>query len=145
MNTPASELAVRLAPQLPDLRLDQIQIAAESIALTLTATAAVANCPLCGTASAAVHSSYLRSPADLPWDDYKIKLRLVVRKFFCKVASCQRRIFAERLPLLVAPYSRRTNRLAQIISLLAFALGGQAGQRLIKRLHMPSALRPCCA
>jgi hypothetical protein len=74
MNTPSSALAVRLAPQLPDLRLDHIQIAAESISVTLTATAAVANCPLCGSPSSSVHSSYVRVPADLPWGDFTVKL-----------------------------------------------------------------------
>jgi len=137
MNMPSAELAVRLAPQLPNLRLDQIQIAAESISVKLTATAPVAQCPLCGTPSSSIHSSYLRVPGDLPWAGYTIIMQLVVRRFFCKLATCSRRIFTERLPQLIAPYARRPTRLAQIISLVAFALGGQAGARLIGRLGMP--------
>src|SRR5689334_9968284 len=105
MNTPSSELAVRLAPPLPDLRLDHLQIAAESISVRLTATAAIAHCPLCGTPSTAVHSSYSRVPADLPWACFTIRLHLIVRKFFCHLATCPRRIFTERLPQLVAPYA----------------------------------------
>jgi len=137
MNTPSSELAVRLAPPLPDLRLDSLQIAAESISVTLTATTTNAACPLCGTLSTAVHSSYVRVPADLPWAGYTIRLHLIVHKFFCQLVTCKRRIFTERLPQLVAPYARRTTRLAQVISLLAYALGGQAGARLSGRLGMP--------
>ena len=137
MHTPSSPLAVRLAPQLPDLRLDHIQIAAESISIRLTATAAVANCPLCGTPSNSIHSAYSRIPADLPWAGYTVSLQLVVRKFFCKSATCSRHIFTERLPQLLAPHARRTARLSQIISLVAYALGGQAGARLIGHLGMP--------
>ena len=83
MNMPSSKLAVQLAPQLPDLHLDEIHIAAQSISVTLTATATTAHCPLCGTPSAAIHSSYRRVAADLPWAGYTVSLQFVVRKFFC--------------------------------------------------------------
>ena len=39
-----------------------------------------------------------------------MKLVLHVRKFFCRVPSCARRIFAERLPRVVAPWVRTTER-----------------------------------
>jgi hypothetical protein len=38
-------------------------------------------------------------------------LSLEVRKFFCRTASCPRKIFTERLPDLVQPSARMTNRL----------------------------------
>lgn len=38
--------------------------------------------------------------------------------------------FTERLPTVVAPYARRTNRLTDVFVLLGFALGGEAGKRL---------------
>jgi len=70
-------------------------------------------------------------------------VQLTVRKFFCKIASCVRRIFAERLPELVAPYARRSARLSLVIRLVGLALGGQGGARLTNRLGMavsPSTL-----
>src|SRR5207237_1577416 len=53
-----------------------------------------------------------------------------VRKFFCDNPACLRQIFTERFPTVVAPWARRTLRLAQHLSALGLALGGQAGARL---------------
>lgn len=63
-----------------------------------------------------------------------MKLVLNVRKFFCQISSCKRRIFTERLPEVVAPYSRATERLTMLLRAIAFALGGEAGSRLAKRI-----------
>jgi transposase len=57
-----------------------------------------------------------------------------VRKFVCEVETCARRIFTERLPGVVAPYARRTTRLTDILRVLAFALGGEAGTRVVTHL-----------
>jgi len=130
-------MVARLLPQLPGLQLEHFEIAGETISILLRATAITASCPACGTPSSHIHSSYSRAPADLPWAGYNVHLHLTVRKFFCKCNACARRIFTERLPELVAPYARRSARLAQIVSLVAFALGGQAGARLIDHLGMP--------
>jgi transposase len=46
-----------------------------------------------------------------------------------------RQIFTERLPAVAAPWARRTLRLAQHLSALGLALGGQAGARLAARLQ----------
>ena len=64
---------------------------------------------------------------------------LSVRKFFCDVAACARRIFTERLPGGVAPYARRATRLTDILRLLAFALGGEASARLVERLGLTTS------
>jgi len=129
-------LAVRLLPAVPGLRLDDITIAADEIHLTLVATAPRSPCPLCGHLARSVHSTYHRTLADLPWGQHAVRLHLVVRKFFCQTPGCPRRVFTERLPALVAPYARRTTRLAEVLRLLAFALGGEAGGRLVARLRM---------
>ena len=44
---------------------------------------------------------------------------------------CAQRIFTERLPQVVAPYGRSTTRLVEVLRLLAFVLGGEAGARVI--------------
>jgi len=63
-----------------------------------------------------------------------VKLILRVRKFFCKAPSCKRRIFTERLAGVVAPRARTTERLSMLLQAIAFALGGEAGVRLAKRI-----------
>jgi transposase len=95
------------------------------------------SCPLCGAASARVHSRYLRTLADLPWQGRIVALRIQVRRFRCATDACPRRIFTERLPEVVQPWARRTARLADLQRHIGLALGGAAGSRLALRLTMP--------
>ena len=96
-------------------------------------------CPECGKASNSIHSRYQRRPADLPSLGRTVRLRLRVHRFYCRNAACARRTFAERLPGLVAPFSRRTHRLAEAQGRAGVALGGRAGARLLSRLSMPAS------
>ena len=89
-----------------------------------------APCPLCATPAQRIHSDYERTLADLPWAQYRVRLQLRVRKWFCRNRPCRRRIFTERLPTIAAPWARRTLRLAQRLVALGVALGGKAGVRL---------------
>ena len=63
-----------------------------------------------------------------------MRIRLRIRRLFCDFAQCPRKIFAERLPDLAAPYARRTRRLADAIELIGFVLGGEAGARTAAKL-----------
>ncbi len=116
--------------------MNQITLDEQRLTLLLTTTAPTACCPLCATVATHVHSAYTRTVADLPWAGCTVRVLLVVRKFFCQVATCTRRIFTERLPGLVAPYARRTLRLSHILGVVGLALGGEAGTRLVTRLGM---------
>jgi hypothetical protein len=59
-----------------------------------------------------------------------VQLELHVRRFICSNPACQQKIFVERLPSVVAPYARRAVRLADLLTAVGFALGGEAGKRL---------------
>ncbi|MFB9414994.1 hypothetical protein [Dactylosporangium matsuzakiense] len=55
-----------------------------------------------------MHSRYRRRLADLAIAGRRVLMRLVVRRFFCTDASCDRKIYAEQSGL--APrYARRTS------------------------------------
>jgi transposase len=95
-------------------------------------------CPACGRISRAVHSRYHRRPADLPSLGRTVSIHLRVRRFYCHNTACPRRTFGERLPDLVAPFARRTRRLAEAQGQTGAALGGEAGARLLSRLSMPT-------
>jgi len=97
------------------------------ITLRVRATPTSAPCPLCATPARCIHSDYERTLADVPWAQYRVRLQLRVRKWFCRNRSCPRRIFTERLPTLAAPWARRTLRFAQRLVALGVALGGKAG------------------
>jgi len=96
-------------------------------------------CPDCGTVSRAVHSRYRRCPADLPSLGRMVRVSLRVRRFYCRNAACPRQTFAEPVSQLVAPFARRTRRLAEAQGRTGAALGGEAGARLLSRLAMPAS------
>src|SRR3954470_9799866 len=129
-------LATSLLPLEHGLHLEDVTIGPDQIVATVVATSPRGTCPVCGTWSEAVHSLYQRTIADLPWGRQTVRLHLRVRKFFCRQPTCARRVFTERLPTVVAPYARRTRRLTEVVRLLAFALGGEPGARIVKRLGM---------
>jgi hypothetical protein len=60
-----------------------------------------------------------------------------VRRFFCLNAACSRRIFTERIAPLAEPHARRTVRLGGALLKIAWALGGEAGERQSKAHGMP--------
>ena len=131
------KLTTSLVPQAPGLRLQDTTIIGQTILLRMTTMHACAACPICAQPSTHVHSRYTRTLADLPWGQYAVQVHLQTRRFRCRVPACPRQIFTERLPIMVAPFARRTRRLAEVLRLIAFALGGEGGARLSTRLHMP--------
>ncbi len=81
----------------------------------------------------------VRAIADLPWMGCAVHLELHVRRFFCCNPVCARHIFTERLPTVVAPYARCTTRLTDVFTLIGFALGGEAGKRLVQGMGLASS------
>ncbi len=135
----ASKLSMTLLPKFSGLRLDNIAIDAETVSLSVASTRPSAACPICENVSGRLHSHYLRTVHDLPWGGRSVRLSLKVRRFRCPEPSCPRSIFAERLPSIVEPYARKTARLREILLLVGFALGGEAGARLAERLGMKAS------
>ncbi len=86
-----------------------------------------------------MHSRNHRRPADLPSLGRAVRVRLRVRRFYCRNAVCPRQTFAERVSPLVAPFARRTRRLAEAQGRTGAALGGEAGARLLSQLSMPAS------
>ena len=127
---------------LPDptcLHLQLLDASDTTITMMVTTTSPEADCPLCHCCSERVHSRYVRQVADLPWMGCAVRLELHVRRFFCANQACARQIFTERLPTVVAPYARRTMRLTDVFTLIGFALGGEAGKRLVAGMGLSSS------
>ncbi len=118
------------------LKLEKIVLGSEAISAHLKTRSRIAECPGCHQASTKVHSRYTRCIADLPWEGIIVRLHLQVRKFFCHNEACRRRVFCERLPSVVAPYSRQTKRLNEALTLIGLALGGRAGARTASSLGL---------
>jgi transposase len=125
-----------ILPDPTSLHLLQLEAEGKVITATMQTTAPEVQCPQCASRSMRVHSRYVRQLADLPWMGCAMRLELHVRRFYCQNSDCQRQIFTERLPSVVAPYARRTLRLQDLFTLIGFALGGEAGQRLVKGMGL---------
>ena len=141
MFRPYTASLTRLLPQAPGLELLDVTTTERSVSVGLMATAPSAACPLCGQPMRRIHSRYTRVVADLPWAGIAVRLTLHVRKFFCTTTTCPRRVFTERLPDVVAPYPRKTVRLEELLRLVGFALGGEAGARLLPHLGLAASPR----
>ncbi len=97
-----------------------------------------ADCPRCQVRSDRVHGRYVRAVADLPWRGRQVRDRIHVRRFRCGNPWCPPRTFAERVPA-VADHAQSTKRLAEAQLSIGFALGGEPGSRLSRRLAMPTS------
>jgi transposase len=128
-----------LLPCQVPLRLETLRWSSGGLRLELTATAASAKCPLCSQLSTRVHSHYHRTLADLPCSGVAVRLELCAPKFFCDNPRCNRRIFTPPLPQLAARYARRTLRLQAVLQMIGLALGGEAGARLSRELHLATS------
>src|SRR6266700_411392 len=125
--------------------IDRVEQTDYQLTVTVVSTRAEAACPGCGCPSDHVHSQYQRTVSDVPCGGRNVVLRLCVRKFFCLRLSCQRKVFAERLPDLVQPWARVSNRLVEELKAIGLAASAEVSERLTPRLGMnvkaPTLLR----
>jgi transposase len=135
-------MEVKLALALPDgLAMTRIEVSDKVLTITAISTQLSPCCPLCGTPASRVHSRYTRQIADLPCGGQRVRLRVQVRKYFCDVTTCARKIFAERLTPFVEPWARVTRRLYQIVQIIGLATGGRLGVRVTDRLGIQTSRR----
>ena len=109
---------------------DSVLIVVETIKPTVV-------CPQCSVPSLSLKCRYSRRLADLPRHNVPVRIELHTRKFRCRNELCPRKVFCERFEKLAAPFARRTNRLAQVIELLAFSLGARPGARAASEMFFP--------
>src|SRR5260370_41521417 len=116
--------------------IDRVEQTDCQLTVTVIPTRAEAACPGCGCPSEHVHSQYQRTVNDVPCGGRNVVLRLGVRKFFCLTLTCPRKVFAERLPDLVQPWARVSNRLLEEIKALGLSASAAVNERLAPRLGM---------
>lgn len=121
------------------LELTGLEMGKGQLVLHITATSRSSPCPVCAQPATRLHSRYSRVVKDLPCVGQQVQLILHVRKFFCDTAHCVRKIFAERLPQLVAPWAQMTTRLRQGMQDIGLATCGRLGARLASRLGMATS------
>lgn len=126
-----------LFPLPEGLEITSISEGAEEVLVRVTSQRQTSPCPCCAIPSSVIHSYYRRKPQDLPCAGRPIRLLLTVKKFFCRVPDCPRKIFVERLPDLIAVSSRLTLRLRSAVQEISLATCGKGGERLAGKLGIP--------
>jgi transposase len=102
--------------------------------MVVSATTVGAACPRCGVHSAHIHSRYRRTLRDLPCHGAAVRICLRTHRFYCRTPDCPRRIFTQRLPIVVPPHGRQTCRQRNALLQIGYALGGEAGCNLAAQL-----------
>ena len=99
----------------------------------------VGACPDCGTESTHRHGWHARHLQDLPAQGAAVSVKLRIQRWQCRNDGCKRQTFAAQLPEIAAPLARRTARAAELVHLFGHGLGGRPGERLLKRIGMPTS------
>lgn len=123
------------------MSLETIEVQNQTIIVHLHATSSTALCPRCGTPGSRVHSLYVRTIADIAFGERGLVLKLQVRKWICREASCPQRIFAERFPKLVQRYARMTDRLIEALQAIGVTTNGADAARIASSLGMPTTAK----
>ncbi|OPG15437.1 transposase family protein [Ferroacidibacillus organovorans] len=119
---------------LSDLKLLDVY-SSDSLTVFRVASHCTGNpCPKCGQWAHRVHSLYDRTVQDLPIGHKLMVLRIRSRKFFCDNASCAQVIFTKRFTGLFARSGRKTSRLNDLLTHLAFELGGNPGAAMARQM-----------
>jgi len=96
-------------------------------------------CPSCGSQSSHRHGWHERHLQDLPAQGAGVTVKLRMQRWQCRSKSCERQTFTEQLPEIAAPMARRTARAAELVHLFGHGVGGRPGERLMKRIGMPTS------
>lgn len=121
------------------VELAQMERRGDQLVLHVTATSLSALCPLCQQPATRLHSRHHRVVKDLLCAGQQVRLILYVRKFFCDTVTCVRKVFAERLPHLVAPWAQMTTRLCEALQVIGLAICGRLGARLASHLGITTS------
>ncbi|AWZ04600.1 ISL3 family transposase [Streptomyces sp. ICC1] len=119
-----------------DVRLEGVEFTADILVVVAAACGPPSRCPGCNARARRVHSCYERRLAERPLTGRKLLVRLRVRRFFCDRATCRRRTFVEQVSGLSERYRRSSLGLKTWLRRVAVELGGRAGERLCRRLHL---------
>ncbi|MFF3699037.1 ISL3 family transposase [Streptomyces sp. NPDC002221] len=119
-----------------DVRLERVSVSAEVLCVEAAACGPPPRCPDCRARVRRVHSAYERSLGERPLGGQQLVVRLRVRRFFCDRPLCRRRTFVEQVDGLSERYRRSSLGLKQWLRAVAIGLGGRAGERLCRKLHL---------
>ena len=125
--------------------IGQVEIAEAQLTVEVISTQPFARCPGCGSPSDACPLSVSANGSRCAL--WRPPRRAATRcaQVFLPYATCRRKVFAERLPDLVQPWARMSNRLLEELKAIGLAASAEVSERLAPRLGMkvkaPTLLR----
>lgn len=120
-----------------ELKVYSVKQEESSVKVELESCQPQSICPLCGKASSKEHSRYFRKLMDEPIFGNRAYLGLSVRKFYCHTKNCERKIFTERFSSFIKSYARKTDRLKESLTALAFSSNAETGKKVSRKLSLP--------
>jgi transposase len=125
-----------LFPHLAGVRVETVRDDGALLRVQATAEQVEASCPDCGGASRRVHSRHERRIYDQAIGGRRTVIHLRLRRFFCDVGDCRKTTFAEQVTGLTTRHARHSVGARQVLTRIALAVGGRAGQRLTGHLAL---------
>jgi len=138
MAPPLSRRQEYLPPK-SHLRLLSVDFQQDAVTVRAASDSDSACCASCQQPSSVVHSRYWRVLRDLPVQAKSVKLHVEVRRFRCRNEDCRRQTFVEPLASVTVKRSQQTLRFSETVRMVGYALGGEAGCRLARRLGIPTS------
>ena len=106
-----------------DIEYTNYRVIGDKIEIHVRSKRIHANCPVCGTQSSKLDTTYARKVQDLPTLDKKTTLVVHMQSFKCINPECSRKAFAEEFDF-VEPRAKRTKRLDKMI--MGISIGASA-------------------
>ena len=93
-------------------------------------------CPCCGIVSAQYHGTYVRKVQDLPIMGKNVILQIKAYEYKCENIDCEVVSFAETIDGFLNQYSRKTERLSDLICTIALETSCEGCSRLCKAMNI---------
>lgn len=118
------------------LKITDISETKEKIIIELVSQTKQGICPCCGVVSEQHHGTYFRKVKDLPMMGKAVTLQIKAFEYNCEEPDCDVTSFAETIDGFLNHYSRKTERLADLICAIALETSCEGCSRICKAMNI---------
>lgn len=118
------------------LKITGLSETKEKIIIELESQTKQGACPCCGVVSAQYHGTYVRKVQDLPMMGKSVTLQIKAYEYNCEEPDCEVVSFAETIDGFLNHYSRKTERLAELICAIALETSCEGCSRICKAMNI---------
>ena len=118
------------------LEIKDIVDTAEKMIIKLKSNSEEGVCPCCGVISGRHHGTYTRKIQDLPMMGKAVELQITAYEYDCDESECSISSFAETIEGFLDHYSRKTERLSDLICTIALETSCEGCSRKCKAMNI---------